>query len=118
MGQNFSFGIEEEYFLVDAETKAIISAMPEPFLKAAKKAAGQGRRDQENCGQRNCGQGNRGQVTSEMLQAQIEVATSPHTDMTAAREELRRLRRTLAEVAARARACDPRRRHASDRVVA
>ena len=25
MGQNFSFGIEEEYFLVDAETKALVS---------------------------------------------------------------------------------------------
>jgi carboxylate-amine ligase len=35
-----------------------------------------------------------------MLQAQIEVATAPHTDMKAAREELRHLRRTLAEVGA------------------
>jgi glutamate---cysteine ligase / carboxylate-amine ligase len=90
MGQNFSFGIEEEYFLVDAETKAVVSAMPKPFLEAAKKAV-----RQANCGQEHCGQ-----VTSEMLQAQIEVATAPHTDMKAAREELRRLRRTLAEVGA------------------
>jgi carboxylate-amine ligase len=90
MGQNFSFGIEEEYFLVDAETKAVVSAMPKPFLEAAKKAV-----RQANCGQEQCGQ-----VTSEMLQAQIEVATAPHTDMKAAREELRRLRRILAEVGA------------------
>ena len=95
MGQNFSFGIEEEYFLVDAETKAVIPAMPKPFLEAAKKAVGKGNGGQENSGQENCSQ-----VTSEMLQAQIEVATAPHTDMKAAREELRRLRRTLAEVGA------------------
>ena len=90
MEQNFSFGIEEEYFLVDAETKAVIPAMPKPFLEAAKKAVRQGNRAQEN----------RAQVTSEMLQAQIEVAPAPHTDMKAAREELRRLRRILAEVGA------------------
>jgi carboxylate-amine ligase len=35
-----------------------------------------------------------------MLQAQIEVATTPHTDMTAAHEELRALRRIVAGVAA------------------
>jgi glutamate---cysteine ligase / carboxylate-amine ligase len=84
MEEHFSFGIEEEYFLVDAETKALICDMPKTFLAAAKKAAGQ----------------TGGQVTSEMLQAQIEVATAPHTEMKAAREELRDLRRTLADVAA------------------
>ena len=62
---DFSFGIEEEYFLVDAETKALARAMPAPFLEAAQRAA-----------KRACG----GQVTREMLQAQIEVATAPHTD--------------------------------------
>jgi glutamate---cysteine ligase / carboxylate-amine ligase len=95
MGQNFSFGVEEEYFLVDAETKAIIPAMPKPFLEAAKKAAGQG-----SLGRGKCTQGRCAQVTIEMLQAQIEVATAPHTDMKAARAELRHLRRTLAEVGA------------------
>jgi glutamate---cysteine ligase / carboxylate-amine ligase len=95
MGQNFSFGIEEEYFLVDAQNKAIIPAMSKPFLEAAKKAAGQGSRGRKSYGRATCGQ-----VTSEMLQAQIEVATAPHTDMKAAREELRHLRRTLAEVGA------------------
>ncbi len=85
MDVEFKFGIEEEYFLVDAGTKAVICAMPKPFLEAAKNAVA------TTCG---------GQVTSEMLQAQIEVATAPHTDMTAAREELRHLRRTLAEIGA------------------
>jgi carboxylate-amine ligase len=84
MEEHFSFGIEEEYFLVDAETKAVICDMPKGFLAAAKKAAGQAG----------------GQVTSEMLQAQIEVATAPHTEIKAARKELRDLRRTLADVAA------------------
>jgi len=100
MGQNFSFGIEEEYFLVDAETKAVSPAMREPFLEAAKKAVKHGNGGRENDGQENDGQQNCSQVTSEMLQAQIEVATAPHTDMKAAREELRHLRQTLAEVGA------------------
>jgi glutamate---cysteine ligase / carboxylate-amine ligase len=85
MQENFSFGIEEEYFLVDAETKAIARAMPKPFLEAASLAA-----------KRACG----GQVTREMLQAQIEVATAPHTDMKAAYGELCELRRAVGDVAA------------------
>jgi Glutamate-cysteine ligase family 2(GCS2) len=85
MQQSFSFGIEEEYFLVDAAISSVVRTMPQAFLEAAKKAV------KDTCG---------GQVTSEMLQGQIEVATAPHTDMKAAREELRHLRRTLAEVGA------------------
>jgi glutamate---cysteine ligase / carboxylate-amine ligase len=85
MDEHFSFGIEEEYFLVDAESKAVIGEMPKAFLDAAGKVIGRA---------------GGGQVTSEMLQAQIEVATAPHTEMRAAREELRHLRRSLAEVGA------------------
>jgi glutamate---cysteine ligase / carboxylate-amine ligase len=85
MEHNFSFGIEEEYFLVDAATKALARAMPKPFLEAAQLAA-----------KRACG----GQVTCEMLQSQIEVATAPHTDMKAAHAELCELRRTVAGIAA------------------
>jgi carboxylate-amine ligase len=85
MEGNFSFGIEEEYFLVDAGTNAVVRGMPPAFLEAVKKAVSRA---------------GAGQVTSEMLQAQIEVATAPHTDMNAARLELRRLRRTVADVAA------------------
>ncbi len=81
----FSFGIEEEYFLVDAETKALARVMPQRFLEAASAAA-----------KRACG----GQVTCEMLQAQIEVATKPHADMKAAHAQLAELRRTVAGVAA------------------
>jgi carboxylate-amine ligase len=81
MAKAYKFGIEEEFFLVDADTKSAARAMPKAFLEAAKKATG-------------------GQVTGELLQAQVEVATLPHTDMATAREELRFLRQTVARIAA------------------
>jgi glutamate---cysteine ligase / carboxylate-amine ligase len=77
----YRFGIEEEYFLVDAQTKSPARAMPEAFLADAKAATG-------------------GQVTGEFLQSQIEVATVPHVDMTTAGTELRGLRQTVARIAA------------------
>lgn len=81
MADMFRFGIEEEFFLVDADTKSAARAMPASFLAAARKATG-------------------GQVTGELLQAQVEIATLPHTDMATARAELRFLRQTVADVAA------------------
>jgi gamma-glutamyl:cysteine ligase YbdK (ATP-grasp superfamily) len=36
----FKFGIEEEFFLVDADTKSAARAMPAAFLAAAQKATG------------------------------------------------------------------------------
>jgi glutamate---cysteine ligase / carboxylate-amine ligase len=81
MATNYTIGIEEEYFLVDAETKMVTEAMPEPFLAAAKAALGQ-------------------QVMPEFLQSQIEVVTKPHGDLAAAGAELKHLRRTLAAIAA------------------
>jgi glutamate---cysteine ligase / carboxylate-amine ligase len=80
MSDSYSFGIEEEYFLVDAEKKFVNRKMPEGFLAAAKKATG-------------------GQVMGEFLQSQIEGMTKPNTDMAMARKELRRLRQTLARIA-------------------
>lgn len=77
----YSFGIEEEYFLVDADTKFVTRAMPERFLQAAKTALD-------------------GKVTGEFLQSQIEVVTPPQTDMAEARTELHMLRRDLASIAA------------------
>jgi carboxylate-amine ligase len=81
MTKEYQFGIEEEFFLVDADTKSAARAMPKRFLEAAKKAAG-------------------GQVSGELLQAQVEIATLPHTDMATAREELRFLREAVARTAA------------------
>jgi len=81
MSGQFTFGIEEEYFLVDAETKLIARRMPAAFLNAAQEATG-------------------GHVCGEFLQSQIEVTSSTHTDIADARAELRRLRQAVAAVAA------------------
>ena len=81
MAGNFTFGIEEEYFLVDAETKLVVRRAPEAFFKSAAAAS-------------------RGRISREFLQAQVEVITSPHANMADARAELRELRQTVAAVAA------------------
>ena len=81
MAGAFTFGIEEEYFLVDAETKSLVRNMPRGFLEAAKAAAD-------------------GRISPEFLQPQIEVISSPHDNVADARAELRELRQTIAAVAA------------------
>ncbi len=81
MADSYSFGIEEEYFLVDAQTKAVMRRMPAEFMSDAQAALGES-------------------VSGEFLQSQIEVMTPPHTDMGAALAQLRDLRRTAAEIAA------------------
>src|SRR4051794_4103001 len=81
MADDYSFGIEEEYFLIDAETKLVARGMPEAFFKAAEAATG-------------------GRVSREFLQSQVEVVSSTHTSLAEARAELRHLRQTLATVAA------------------
>jgi glutamate---cysteine ligase / carboxylate-amine ligase len=77
----YKFGIEEEYFLVDAATKLVARDMPKTFLDIAKQATN-------------------GQVMGEFLQSQIEVATLPHHDIRTAHAELRHLRQTVAKIAA------------------
>ncbi|MFN3350956.1 carboxylate-amine ligase [Pseudorhodoplanes sp.] len=76
----FSFGIEEEYFLVDRATGAVARKMPDGFFAAAKATLGE-------------------QVTGEFLQSQIEVVTAPQTCMATACDDLRDLRRTLGAIA-------------------
>ena len=56
MSDEYRFGIEEEYFLVDAETKSVAREMPQAFLEKLKSVTD-------------------GQVMGEMLQSQLEVAT-------------------------------------------
>ena len=75
----FRFGIEEEYFLVDAETKAIAPTVPEALFAAVKTST-------------------LGRGKGEFLQQQLEVATEPHVDMAKARAELRQLRHILAGI--------------------
>ena len=77
----YSFGIEEEFFLVDQTTKAVCPKMPEDFLAAATAALEH-------------------KVSGEFLQSQIEIITEPQTDIAAARNELHHLRTTLGRIAA------------------
>jgi carboxylate-amine ligase len=77
----FSFGIEEEYFLVDAQTKLVPRVVPREFFESARTATD-------------------GRSATEFLQPQVEVISSPHVSMATARAELRHLRRTVSEVAA------------------
>ena len=81
MTDTFPFGLEEEYFLVDAQTKSVARSMPKAFLDAAKAATD-------------------GRVGGEFLQSQIEARTAPNVDIAAARDELRTLRQTVASIAA------------------
>ncbi|MEX2128309.1 MAG: carboxylate-amine ligase [Xanthobacteraceae bacterium] len=80
MTDEYKFGLEEEYFVVDAETKAIQRKMPAAFILALKRDLGP-------------------TVTREMLQAQLEVMTQPATSIAAARVELRNARRAVADIA-------------------
>ncbi|MDQ0504400.1 carboxylate-amine ligase [Xanthobacter agilis] len=82
MSQQYRFGIEEEFFVVDGATKAVQRRMPSGFSEALTAELG-------------------ASVSGELLQAQIEIATQPATTANGAREELRQLRRAGGEVAAR-----------------
>jgi glutamate---cysteine ligase / carboxylate-amine ligase len=77
----FQFGIEEEYFLSDAQTLQVPAETPDALFKAADF-------------------GTAGHVGREFLQAQIEVATEPHCNAGLARHELLRLRQNAAAAAA------------------
>src|SRR3954470_23281891 len=77
----YSFGIEEEYFLADESTLDVAVQTPNELFEAANWSTG-------------------GQAMREMLQAQLEVASNVHVDMEDARQELKFLRREVANVAA------------------
>ncbi len=76
----FSFGIEEEYFIVSRETRALGDLSGGMLLKESKRDLGAA-------------------VSREMLQSQIEIATPVLTDMRTARAELTRARSVLSRVA-------------------
>jgi glutamate---cysteine ligase / carboxylate-amine ligase len=77
----FQFGIEEEYFLADAKTLQAPSETPESLFYVADFTT-------------------TGHVGREFLQAQLEVATEPHSSLERARLELLRLRQSAAAAAA------------------
>jgi len=78
---SFTIGMEEEYLLVDKQTRDLVSDPP-PELMAKCEAAVP-----------------KGLVSPEFLQSQIEIGTPVCKSVPEARKELRHLRKTIAEVA-------------------
>ena len=76
----FTLGIEEEYLLVDRETRGLVVDPPESMMKECEKRCGS-------------------QVTSELLRSQIEIGTKVCNNVQEAREDLRRLRKIIVDVA-------------------
>jgi glutamate---cysteine ligase / carboxylate-amine ligase len=77
---SLTMGIEEEYLLVDRESRNLVRDPPAALMSAMQAALGS-------------------QVTSEFLKSQIEVGTKVCTGIDEARAELKRLRATVAEIA-------------------
>ncbi len=78
----FTLGVEEEYLLVDKETRALVIEPPQTLIGECEELLGE-------------------QVTSELLRSQIEVGTKVCNNVKEARAELVRLRGGVIEVAAR-----------------
>ncbi len=78
----FTIGVEEEYLLVDRDTRALIVDPPEELMNDAEKVLG-------------------GQVTNELLQSQIEIGTKVCNNIKEAREEIVRCRSAVVEVASK-----------------
>ncbi|MCO4811087.1 MAG: carboxylate-amine ligase [Gammaproteobacteria bacterium] len=77
---SFTLGVEEEYLLVDKETRSLVIDPPESLMAEA----------EAKCGE---------QVASELLRSQIEVGTKVCSNIQEAHEDLARLRRNIIEVA-------------------
>lgn len=75
---SYRFGIEEEYFLADAETRGTPRRSVKPFHAAAAERLPE--------------------IGRELLQCQVEVCTPPCTEFAPARESLGRQRQALAEI--------------------
>ena len=78
----FTIGIEEEYLLVDKETRGLVIDPPKSLIGEC----------EELCG---------GQVTSELLRSQIEIGTKVCKNVQEARQDLARLRKIIIDVADR-----------------
>jgi carboxylate-amine ligase len=81
-GPPFTLGVEEEYLLVDKETRALVIEPPKTLIGECEELLGD-------------------QVTSELQRSQIEVGTKVCQTVQEARAELVRLRGAVIEVAAR-----------------
>jgi carboxylate-amine ligase len=78
----FTIGVEEEYLLVDKETRGLVVDPPKSLIGEC----------EELCGS---------QVTSELLRSQIEIGTKVCRNVQEASEDLARLRRIIIDVADR-----------------
>jgi carboxylate-amine ligase len=78
----FTLGVEEEYLLVDKETRALVVDPPGSLLSECQELLD-------------------GQVTTELLRSQIEVGTKVCRPVQEAREDLAKLRKCIIEVAGR-----------------
>ena len=78
----FTVGVEEEYLLVDRETRDLVRDPPPTMMDE-------------------CNALLEGQVSPEFLRSQIEVGTRVCADLAEVRDDLRRLRSAIAEVAER-----------------
>jgi carboxylate-amine ligase len=78
----FTIGVEEEYLLVDGETRALIVDPPKSLIGECEELIGE-------------------QVTSELLRSQIEVGTRVCHTLDEVRQDLARLRKGVIEVAGR-----------------
>ena len=76
-----TIGIEEEYFLVDKETRDLVSQPPEEMLKRCHTKYGE-------------------QISPEFIQSQIEIGTQVCTNISEARTELIKLRSAVADISA------------------
>ncbi len=76
----FTIGMEEEYLLVDRQTRDLVSDAPEAVMAECERRL-------------------KGRVMPEFLQSQIEVGTSKCADVKGAAAEICDLRKTVAEVA-------------------
>ncbi|WP_424930988.1 carboxylate-amine ligase [Amaricoccus macauensis] len=78
---SLTLGIEEEYLIVDRETRDLVAEPDPAYLEACGEVLGE-------------------RVTPEFLQCQIEVGTRPHRTVADAVDELRGLRKGVTETAA------------------
>lgn len=77
-----SVGIEEEYFLVNLETRDLAQDPPKEFMQLCSKRLHQ-------------------RVSPEFMRSQVEVGTRPHASISEAIKELEEMRATIIEVASK-----------------
>ena len=75
----FTVGIEEEYLVVDIETRELVQDLPDGLMAACEDILG-------------------GKVSPEFLRSQIEIGTKVCSSVAEARDELKHLRRAVADV--------------------